>query len=290
MTNIRQSKEYALFMEKLGWKIEKILNYVYIRQFPLIGSFIKILHIKSPIPFKEIEKIAKKYRTFKVFVQPHAIVCNKTNKPNWSNKNNGYSLAKSPLVPTKTLLIDLKPTEEQIFNSFSPEKRRAVRRAEKNGIIIKETDDINEFIKLKNQQLWPFGFLLSGEIKALWEVFAQEGKATLLLVFTPPGCERCETEKPIGGVLLLFYDKVAYYWLASATSEGKKLFAPSLLVWEALKLSKKKGCTTFDFEGVEDKRFPETKNWRGFSRFKSGFGGKEVVYANPIQKLFWPIR
>ncbi len=94
----------------------------------------------------------------------------------------------------------------------------------------------------------------------------------------------------LAGVLLLFHEHTAYYWLASATSEGKTLFAPTILVWEALKLSKKKGCTVFDFEGVEDTRFPETKSWAGFSKFKNGFGGKEVAFANPLQKLFWPMR
>lgn len=290
MTNIRQSKEYALFIEKLGWKVEQITDnrkqlasFVYIRKFPLIGSFIKILRIKPPIPFKKIEELAKKYRAFKIQIESDMLISNKTN---WSNLSHNYRLSKSPLAPTKTILIDLESKEEDIFDSFSPEKRRAIRRAIKNEVIVKESDNINEFVNLKNKQLWPFGFLLSNEIKALWKIFSQNGKATLLLAFTPP---ECEGNKPIAGVLLLFHDNVSYYWLASSTPEGKTLFAPSLLVWEALKLSKKKGCTIFDFEGVEDERFPETKNWAGFTKFKNGFGGKEVVYAHPLQKLFWPI-
>lgn len=322
MTNIRQSKEYALFMEKLGWSVEQITDsskqltvFVYIRKFPIIGSFIKILRIKPPIPFKEIEKIVKKYRAFKVQIELDEVVSNKPNRSNLSNLTNGYSLSKTSLAPTKTILIDLKPSEEEIFNRFSPEKRRAIRRAIKNEVNVKKSDNIHEFINLKNKQLWPFGFLLKNEIIKLWEVFKPQNKAILLMAYkndtnlslrgaseasdeaisinkeiaTLSSFARNDTEV-LAGVLLLFHEHTAYYWLASSTPEGKTLFAPSLLVWEALKISKKKGCTVFDFEGVEDKRFPETKSWSGFSKFKNGFGGKEITFYAPLQKLFWPIR
>lgn len=271
-------------MEKLGWKAEKVFtshfsvfNYAYIREFPIIGSFIKILRVKPPLQFQEIDILAKKFRAFKVQIEPEII-----NKKIYVN-NSGYTKSKTPLAPTKTILIDLTRSKEAIFNSFSPEKRRAVRKALKNGIVVKQSLDIKSFIKLKNKQLWPFGFLLSNEIKKLWEVFKPAQRAVLLLAYAP-------NANIVSGVLLLFYDKMAYYWLASSTNTGKKLFAPSLLVCEALKLSQKKGCKTFDFEGVEDKRFKETKTWAGFTKFKNGFGGKEIAYADPLQKLFWPIR
>lgn len=277
-------------MEKLGWTVErisssdnKIHHNIFIRRFPVFGSFIKILRIKPPVLFNTIEEIAKKYKAYKVQIEVKDLK-SKVKKQK-SKLNNGYKYNNSPLAPTKTILIDLKPEEEEIFNGFSPEKRRAIRKAVKNKIKICRSEDINSFVNLKNRQLWPFGFLLSGEIKTLWKVFSQKGQATLILAFTPPGCER---EKPIAGVLLLFYHRVSYYWLASASSNGKKLFAPSLLVWEAIKQSKKNGCKTFDFEGIEDKRFSETKTWAGFSKFKKGFGGEEVFYDGPIQKLFWP--
>lgn len=91
-------------------------------------------------------------------------------------------------------------------------------------------------------------------------------------------------QRPIAGILLLFYDQIAYYWFASSLPLGKKLFAPTLLVWEALKLSKKRGCQVFDFEGIYDERFPKaSSSWRGFTKFKEGFGGKKIVY---IENLF----
>jgi lipid II:glycine glycyltransferase (peptidoglycan interpeptide bridge formation enzyme) len=55
------------------------------------------------------------------------------------------------------------------------------------------------------------------------------------------------------------------------------------LVWEAIKRAKKMGCRTFDFEGIDDPRFP-IRAWRGFSHFKKSFGGKEIDYPGCFKK------
>ncbi|MBU1323407.1 peptidoglycan bridge formation glycyltransferase FemA/FemB family protein, partial [Patescibacteria group bacterium] len=64
------------------------------------------------------------------------------------------------------------------------------------------------------------------------------------------------------------------------TQEGKIKFVPTLLVWEAIKLAKKLGCKRFDFEGIDDKR------WPGFTRFKKSFGGIEIEYRGSFSKYF----
>ena len=72
---------------------------------------------------------------------------------------------------------------------------------------------------------------------------------------------------------------------AASTTNGKQLFVPTMLVWEAIKLGKKLGKKYFDFEGIYDERFP-LKAWKGFTRFKQSFGGKEVVFPGTLRKLF----
>jgi lipid II:glycine glycyltransferase (peptidoglycan interpeptide bridge formation enzyme) len=118
--------------------------------------------------------------------------------------------------------------------------------------------------------------------KPLWQEFNPD-HALVIMAYQ----EIRHTKNYLGAILVLWYDLVAYYWMAGYTKEGKKLFAPSLLVWEALKLSKKKGNTVFDFEGIYDERLPRHgRDWQGFTKFKRGFGGKEFLYPLPYYIYF----
>lgn len=296
--DIRQSSLYACYMQSLGWRVEQIGKWqAFIRPFPIIGSFIKIQRINSPIPFKEIDGLIKKYRAFRVVIEPGIT--------NTDFELFGYCRSNSPYSPSKTIHIDLKKSEQKIFQSFSEAKRRAVRRAMKNGITIYQSSDIAEFIKLKIRQDFFFGLLMKNDLRILWKTFAPKNirlffayrnnyskdkqllglKNTTGSHFNDIYYYSKHNEMPMAGILLLFYDDVAYYWQAAATREGKKLFAPTLLVWESLKLAKKRGCLLYDFEGVYDERFPQTtKNWQGFTKFKEGFGGEEVYYPEPWLK------
>lgn len=295
--DIRQSALYAQYMESSGWKVEPFGKaqgkrgkwYAYIRQFLLIGSFIKIQRIRPQIPFKEIEQLRKKYRGFRVVIEL-GNEASKGRTPSTKLRVRPYSRTNSPHAPSKTIHIDLITSENEIFQRFSEAKRRAVRRAIKNNIVVQESDDIEEFIRLKIKQDFLFGFLLKKDLITLWRVFGPKNSVVLLAYrrrsnHSNDTYHHSKSNDPTAGILLLFSDDVAYYWQAAATKEGKKLFAPTLLVWEALKLSKKRGCKVFDFEGVYDERFPKaTENWRGFTKFKEGFGGREVYYPPPLVK------
>jgi len=273
--DIRQSPAYAQFIRNLGWQVEKIGRWnVFIKKFPLVGSLIKIQRIIPPIPFEEIETIAKKHRAFQIILEPTSFP-----QPPHPQTPHGYRPLKSPFIPTKTLILDLCRSEKEIFNSFTKNKRRDIRIAERNKLVIKGGTP-EEFLKLKKKSLFKKHILPLGtkkEVLPLIKAFGPE-KSKILVANSP-----CPSE-PIAGLILLFHDKTAYYWQAAATEKGKKLMAPTLLLWEAIKLAKKKGCTRFDFEGVYDERFPQNKSWLGFTHFKQGFGGKEIIYPRPITK------
>ena len=272
MTDVRQSNQFAAFMHDIGWHIERInTTYVYIRKLPILGNFAKISRPKPPFDYQSIINLKNKLRAYQFKIAPFV---SSTVKNYQKIRNNlldlGIKTEHFPFNPTTTLQIDLTQSENQLFNNFSEAKRRAVRRAIKNNIEIKKLDNLEDFIAVRKKQYFPLGFLIVQEMKALWKNFYPEN-ASLLLAY--------QQANPVGGILLLYYDKIAYYWFASSLKKGKKLFAPTLLVWEALKLSRRRGCTLFDFEGIYDERFPKaSESWRGFTKFKEGFGGKKVIF------------
>ncbi len=272
MTDVRQSNQFAAFMHDIGWHIERInTTYVYIRKLPILGNFAKISRPKPPFNYQSIIDLKKKLKTYQFKIAPFFLSIDK-NFQSVRNSfiNLGFKTEHFPFNPTTTLQIDLTQSEDKLFNNFTEAKRRAVRRAIKNNIEIKSSDNLEDFIAVRKKQYFPLGFLIVREMKALWKNFYPEN-ASILTAY--------HNTKPVGGILLLFYDKIAYYWFASAPKIGKKLFAPTLLVWEALKLAKKKGCRIFDFEGIYDERFPKaSESWRGFTKFKEGFGGEKVIF------------
>ncbi len=267
--DIRQSPQYAQYIKSLGWQVDRLGKwYVFIKKFPLIGSLIKIQRTDWPLSFAEIEALAQKYRAFQIIIEPA------NSRESAGGGKQSFQPLKSPFVPTKTLVKDLKPSEQAIFDSFSKNKRRDIRIAERNKMVVRE-GIVEDFIGLKKQYLLKKFILPIGtdrEIRNIREAFGPKAK---ILVAEFKG-------QVVAGTLLLFYDKAAYYWQAAATDQGKKLLAPTLLLWEAMKLAKKMGCTKFDFEGIFDERFPKNKSWLGFTHFKEGFRGEEVLYPSPL--------
>jgi lipid II:glycine glycyltransferase (peptidoglycan interpeptide bridge formation enzyme) len=185
--------------------------------------------------------------------------------------------------------------------------RYEIRKAQKNKIIVRRSYDIDSFIKMWHDNALHRGFWIpfKKEIKALYEAFGKN--SYLLLAYQIPlrlrsgqadpeftfdfaqGKQIPNSKSPISGALILVSHKIAYYFHAASTSEGRQLSAPSLIVWEAMKLAKEKGCKTFDFEGILDPRDKNTNKWGGFTHFKKGFGGREVVYPLTITKYYNPI-
>ena len=299
--DIRQSPQFAQYLKDIGWKIDKVGKwYVYIRQFPILGSMVKIQRVDPSISIQDVQEIAKKYRAFKTVLELNC----ELRIANSEFERAGFKVTDDIYSPSKSIQIDLRGSEDEIFNRFSEAKRRAVRRALKNNIIVRESDEIDAFIDLK----WGKGlisWMFRKNQRTLWKNFSPMD-ATVLLAYENLNYEvrsmnygeeskknilnskftthnSSHSNEPVGGILMLFNKNVAYYWQACASLEGKKLFSPSLLVWEALKLSKKRGCTLLDFEGIADERFPKaSQSWWGFTKFKEGFGGKEILYPGPL--------
>lgn len=274
---IQQSSTYANFITSLGWIVEKIDgSYIFIKPFPLIGGLAKLLRITTLPSITHLLPLLKRHHVRTLVIEPDSKV-DQQNFSRWCKRISPHiHLNRGPFIPTKTIRVSLTPPEEVIFRRFTEAKRRAVRRAEKNTIRIRRSPDIHAFFRLKNHSAGFFGFITTHGIDKLWDVLPEKNRLVLLAY---------SDNVPVAGVFLIFWNGISYYWIAGATKEGKKLFAPTLLVWEALKESKKRRCRAFDFVGVWDERRPaKNHEWKGFTKFKEGFGGKSLYYPLTPQK------
>lgn len=268
---IQQSLPYRRYLQTLGWSVLPIeKTFLVIRHFPLIGTLAKLQRCTHLPSVSALTKLIRFHHIRTLSIEPSYTI-NQNTFSGWIHDVSKFvRINKTPNLSTKTIRVDLTKPEETIFNKFSEAKRRAVRRAQKAGVSVAESSDINALLQIKNKSAGFLGFITTYGTDKLWPLFTPNHTAILL----------AHNENHIvGGILLLFFDSVAYYWIAGATREGKKLFAPTHLVWEAMKLSKKRGMKLFDFIGVWDERIPkENLSWKGFTKFKEGFGGQTLYY------------
>lgn len=265
--DLRQSPQYAKFMNLIGWLVEKVNGgYIYIRKIPLTPfSVIKVQRPKK-IPFKKIDLLAKKYRAVVIYLEPDV------NK----GGNHNYHLNKSPFLPTKTIRLDLTQPEEKILAQMKKDARYEIRKGKKESLQLIKVHYLTKFHQAWRKSIsWNRWIPSLKNLKMLKKAF---GERVIFL-----GVENLL----IAGTVILIAGKTAYYYHAFSSKEGRKKSAQYLLVWKAIKEAKNRGCKVFDFEGIYDERFP-IKSWKGFSHFKKSFGGKEVNYPGSFVKYRLP--
>jgi len=262
LMDVRQTAEYASFMTKLGWQVEYIdKTSIFIKKLPLLPPIVKILRGK-PI---DAEKIRKKYRPMRLVIQPfefNAKPCN------------------SPLVPTKTIWIDLTKSEKIFLSEMKQKTRYNLKQAQKNNLSLKiisgdkiSPQELQDFFNLwkKNK---PFDWLFQPSFHELDSLVKSFGEKCFFVFIWNL---EFGIWNLIAGLIILQSDNMAFYWHNCSSLQAKKLFAPTLGAWEAIKESKKRRLKIFDFEGIWDERLPKMNlGWKGFTRFKEGFGGQPI--------------
>lgn len=262
-------------MELLGWQVLQLNeDYVYVRKVPLIGSVAKVQRPQIMPTIAQVKSFSKEHGVAAFYLEPSLNTV-------YDMPHANFALANNSFVPAKTIHIDLTSSEQTLLENMKHKTRYNIKVAQRHVVIHKSTQ-IEEFMRMYNESARGRGMWLpqNSEIGSLWKAFGN--KAHLLLAHDTTLLLGRGVVKPLGGVLLLESPGAMYYMYAGSTKEGKKLFAPTLLAWEAIRLAKKRKKKIFDFEGVYDERYPSTKTWKGFTKFKEGFGGEVVEYPQTL--------
>ncbi len=285
----RQTKQWGNYLSQIGWDIENIGNLqIFIRKIPLINcSVIKIQHPKGPIPFQKINDIAKKYHALLVLIEPDQVGYKETDYIKFK-----YQKSKLRFVHTSTIKIDLSRSKKTLWQSFSENARRNIRKSQNNNLIVKkvflkkEKDDqqFKNFYHLLKNLSKVKNFYIPGYDEYFKKMTAFKDTSILLFGYLP------KDPQPIAVVWYAYYGKTISYFQTGITDAGYKVFANYLLVWEGLKLAKKLKLKVFDFEATYDPRYPKDhKSWKNFTEFKKRFHGQVVEYPQVWIKFYNPI-
>ncbi len=282
LVDVRQTPEYATFLSQLGWQIIMAKScQIYIKKVPLLPFFIaKILRANNIPTNDELKQLMKKYKIMFIKIAPFSLITN--NQQLITNKWDA-----SPSIPTKTIWLDLTKTENQLLQEVQAKTRYNIKLSQRKNLQINATPGN----KISSQQLrnfyhlWaktpPFTWWLKPSFKELQSLVKSFGKKCFF-VFIFLNHKSYILNQIVAGCLILTSKNMSFYWHNCSSPEGKRLFAPTLCVWEAIRESKKRGLQIFDLEGIYDERYGSFhKSWLGFTRFKQGFGGEEIKFTVP---------
>lgn len=264
-----QSKEWFDFQKSLGRKVWQIGEIGVIKyNLPFGKSYLYSPRCESKflsdLFFKKIKDVAKQENSIFFKIEPQDKV-----------DLGKYKFVKSHNIqPIKTLILDISKPEQELLNQMHYKTRYNIGLADKKGIKIRKDKKLfDEFWKLMQET-------------TKRDKFRPHPKEYYRKMLEIPGIElfvASYKDKIVAANIVVFYKKQTIYLHGASDYEHRNLMAPHLLQWEQIKEAKKRGCLEYDFWGIDEKKLP------GVTRFKKGFGGREISYPGAYDLIFQPL-
>jgi lipid II:glycine glycyltransferase (peptidoglycan interpeptide bridge formation enzyme) len=182
-------------------------------------------------------------------------------QPKWIDMQ-AYIWKGFKVIPNYTYQMDLAPSMDEISKGFSPEKRNEIKKAEKDGVVIKpETDySIVKQLVLKTYDRQN----VNNDLELLDRILFEFAKPENSFAFVA-----WQDDKPVSCSFCIYDNNTAYYLLGGYDDKRKHSGAGSLVLKNAIKHAKEIGLEVFDFEG---------SMLQEVEKFFRAFGGKLVPY------------
>jgi peptidoglycan pentaglycine glycine transferase (the first glycine) len=277
MRSFLQSDQWAKFQNSIGRETFKIDGINIIKHnLPFNKSFLyspKVNPIEDFEDFvKKIKEIAKKENAIFFKLEPQEEIDKSLlDKYEFKESNN--------IQPLQTIILDLTKTEEELLGQMHQKTRYNIKLAERQAKIQISKSKSQNFDK-NFEEFWE---LMQETTKR--DGFHSYSKEYYKKLLEIPGVElfiaECQN-KVIVANIVLFYENTATYLHGASSYEHRNLMAAPLLQWHQIQEAKRIGCTTYDFWGINEEK------WPGVTRFKRGFGGKEVAYPGAYDLVFRP--
>lgn len=298
-THLLQTGEWGELKSAFGWKPIWIINeksgvQILFRKLPL-GFTVGYIP-KLAVSFQQSAYSQQLWREIDVVSKQNHAIFVKLEPDLWENQKPdtwNLELRTSPqnIQPPRTIIIDIKESEEAILSRMKQKTRYNIRLAEKKGVTIRAWDDVESFHKmmLLTGRRDGFGVHSLEYYQRAYELLHPKQMGELLVA---------ELEgKPLAALFVARNGNRAYYLYGASTDEERNRMPTYLLQWEAIKWAKACGCKEYDLWGVPDEEettleanFEKRHNglW-GVYRFKRGFGGQLKRAAQAMDRVYNPL-
>lgn len=201
----------------------------------------------------------------------------------------GFIPSPHAIQPPRTIVMDISGNEAQILARMKQKTRYNIRLAEKKGVVVRPSNDLETWDRLMQETgaRDGFGVHTRAYYQQAYDLFHPAGACELLLA---------EYEgEPLAGIMVFARGKRAWYLYGASASAHREKMPAYLLQWAGICWARARGCTQYDLWGVPDEdeqtleaNFLERSDglW-GVYRFKRGFGGQVKRAAGPWDRVYW---
>lgn len=196
----------------------------------------------------------------------------------------GWRFSDDQIQFRNTVLVDLRPSEEQLLGNMKQKTRYNVRLAGRRGVTVRAGTpaDLDSLNRMYAETSVRDGFIIreAAYYKLVWERLMQAGMAAPLIAEVDG--------EAVAAVIVFRFAGKAWYLFGMSRPLHRDKMPNHLLQWEAMRRAKAAGCEAYDLWGAPDV-FDESDSLWGVYRFKDGFGGMVVRHVGawdlPIRRV-----
>ena len=306
-----QSPDWLKFQQSLGtqaeslgfWQHDKLIGTALAlkRNLPLNNKYIYVprgpLVLDSTYLSDVLSALAEYYQgsgSMFLRVEPPITVPRSSflanGKPSINTRNqwlgtSGYIRTIS-IQPAATLLTDLSPNESELFKAMHPKTRYNVNLSLKKNLTwqLSGKEALAEFWQLINSTAARDNFKIHAfsHYKDLLECFGTQplsNELAIRLALVKSGTTI------LAASLTIWYQGVVTYLHGASANEGRELMPTYLLHWRTMLEAKKLGYKFYDWWGINTNKH-SAPGWKGITRFKTGWGGKEINYLGTFDYAY----
>jgi lipid II:glycine glycyltransferase (peptidoglycan interpeptide bridge formation enzyme) len=310
-SHLLQTREWGELKSAFGWQAAHVINrfhnagaQVLFRRLPLGLSLAYIP--KGPIGdpasgpdgavawqdlLVEIDGLCRSQRASFLKVEPDCWEKESSSATCFWVSPQGFRPGRQEIQPRRTLVVDLTGPEEAVLGRMKQKTRYNIRLAEKKGVTVFPSDDLETFHWLMETtgRRDGFGIHTLAYYRWAYELFHPRGECELLIA-------KLEGEQ-LGGLIVFAHGDRAWYFYGASSDKRREVMPTYLLQWEAMRWARRRGCTSYDLWGVPDAdeqdleaQFTTRSDglW-GVYRFKRGFGGQLRRSLGSWDRVYHPL-
>ena len=187
-----------------------------------------------------------------------------------------FCRAAADIQPPDTVLVDLRPSQQEILAAMKSKWRYNIGLAEKRGVKVGRRDEqgLAVFYRLLAETAARDGIAMHS-MEYYQSLFAEcrggsGGVPSELRLYT------AEHEgDALAAIVVLCRGKTATYLYGASSNAKRNLMAPYALQWQAMQDAKESGCVLYDMFGIPPSADPNHP-MAGLYLFKTGFGGSVI--------------